>query len=599
MTSLIKTFTIKLEEISRRRFDSIAYVVFAGTIIALFRHVLVNYWLYDDPYILRNVVESRLLDFFLNPDIWLKISASNLTPWIALSYGIDYFLFGLNHQFYYAHHLVSIWLISIAFYSLLKLWVNPLFAFYGTFLFLVSAPVAASAEMLMTRHYIEGLFFSLLAFFFFVKSIRENSFKYSLLSSLFYIVSLSAKEIYVPLFIVLLFLPEGSPKKRLAFLLPSAVGLSLYLIWRYYMLGGLMTGHAGSSLLTSYKAFVSPVLLFENLYGSLMMMSGVSKLGIIANSLSASLIVALLLLSGALLLRRRKYAVLFFFFILFFSVHFIPFSIINLSDAVGNLPLYRLSFLIAIYNCAIISLSAAFLSKKDHERRQPCAETVYRMVPFVLLGLLILILMNTFLWVSNEREKTLKPLTEEGKFFMKADKNSLLVKSDPLLAMTSYYENLEFFKRYYFREQGPLVVYDRFAFIDDPLALELRNVRVFKYNRALGAMSEITGSFFKERDTYLSSIKKLPLEVTVTLKHATISYSMGPSREGRYFTLLGYRPGIYCMMLEGKEFGPMTFATSLKAYFRFGWQAPEGWVTFSPEWLLDFSNDHVIQWGEG
>jgi hypothetical protein len=88
----------------------------------------------------------------------------------------------------------------------------------------------------------------------------------------------------------------------------------------------------------------------------------------------------------------------------------------------------------------------------------------------------------------------------------------------------------------------------------------------------------------------------MPLRVALHVDHAVLSYAMGPSDAGNYFALLGVKPGVYCMILQGKEFGPMSLFKSLRFYVRFGWESAVGWVTFSPEWFIDFQKDSEIIW---
>lgn len=574
--------------------------MFAVVVFFLFHPVIRNSWLFDDPYILRNIVEYGIVDFFKRPEVWNRISPGNLTPWVTLSYGIDYAMFGLRHQFYYGHQLISIWLVSVALYAVLKNWATPFFALCGTLLFLGSAPVAASAEILMTRHYIEGLFMSLLAFAFFVRAVKDDSVTYSLIASVFFFFSISAKEVYVPLPIVLLFLPKRNIKKRLLFLLPFTVILIAYFSWRSYMLGNLVSGFTGQFILNSYKVF-APALLLKNFYGSLVMMSGFSTFSIFLNPVVAGLILLLVALSCAFLARARNYAALSFFCVLFFCTHFIPFSVMSLYStslydaAPHDITIYRLALVMAAYNSTVVALAANVLYKYARQGIRSDRVIIAKMIPVFLVGLIVFIGTNTFFWIAQEKKMTLRPFVEEAKFFMNADKGSLLVKTNLGLAVF-YYDSLDFLMRHNGKEQSPLVVYDYFAFIDNPTPRELSGIRVFEYSSSLSTMTEITVSFLKERKERLEKKKRLPFAVNLSVNRATIRYSMGPINSGRYLALIGYKPGVYCTLIESRELAPTTLMPGLRAFFRFGWQSPDGWVTFSPEWLIDFSKDESISW---
>src|SRR5208282_1087484 len=140
-------------------------------------------------------------------EVWRKISTSYLTPWVTLSLGMDLKIFGFHPQFFYLHQLFSIWLAVIALYAVLTIRIPRFFGAAGALLFLFSAPTAAAAEMLSIRHYIEGLVLYLFAFYFFVRALKNHALLNSSLSAVLYFLSMSAKELYVPLGMVFFFFP--------------------------------------------------------------------------------------------------------------------------------------------------------------------------------------------------------------------------------------------------------------------------------------------------------------------------------------------------------------------------------------------------------
>ena len=451
--------------------------------------------------------------------------------------------------------------------------------------------------MLMTRHYIEGLFLFLSAFYFYVKSAREDYITYSLISAVLYFLSMSAKEIYVPMIIVFAALPEGRPGRRIRTIFPLIIAFILYVLWRIYMLGGFITGPGKSILLSSYKGFGAAFQLPEQISGFLMMMSGITKISNLVHPFIVISSAVFIILSFFFLLKSKNFKAICFHIFLFVSVYLIPLSVINPHSALYDITQYRIVFLIAAYNSAALALAAGFIY--EHLRKSIPAFgslALSKMVIFVFVCVIVVTCISSSLWIRNEREVTLKPLVTEGNFFMKSDNSHLLVKSNPLWGGVFYYENLDFLRQYYQLGHPPLVVYNYFAFIDDSDAQELKGLKVFRYDAVRGSLSDITNSFFQERVNYISRIKKMPLNLVLHVDHAVLSYSMGPSDTGNYFALLGIKPGVYCMMLPGKEFKPMSLFKSLRFYIRFGWESAEGWVTFSPEWFIDFHKDSEIVW---
>ena len=93
----------------------------------------------------------------------------------------------------------------------------------------------------MTRHYVEGLLFALVALYLFLISVREEK-RYTLIfGAIFYFLAMASKEVFVPLAVLFIFWPEGSLKKRLFASIPYFSALFLYILWRDFMIG-LMGG---------------------------------------------------------------------------------------------------------------------------------------------------------------------------------------------------------------------------------------------------------------------------------------------------------------------------------------------------------------------
>ncbi len=153
-------------------------------------------------------------------------------------------LFGLNPFWFYLHHLISIWLVAVGSYFLLCLWLRLPQALFGAMLFLIGSPVFHVAQQLFTGHYIYGLLFSIITLYSYVLSLRRNSRGLVVLSSFFYLLAISCKEIYVPLVLVLSLISEGVDlKRRLSYLTIFITIDILYILWRFMGSGELLGGY--------------------------------------------------------------------------------------------------------------------------------------------------------------------------------------------------------------------------------------------------------------------------------------------------------------------------------------------------------------------
>ena len=230
------------------------YLLFLTLIFFGFNQHLFNAnWRWDDTQILLHAYNTSTLDNFINPEIWRKFSSNNLTPWLILSFKIDYMIFGLNPLGFYCHHLLSLALLSyLLIYLSNQLTNNNKSGFLCFILFISGAPIYAVTEQLMTRHYIEGMIFCLLSIISSIRFIHTQEKKFIVYSLFFYVLAALCKEIYVPLIIILIsiYLFNKILNYKI-FLSHFIVGLT-YTVWRLYMLpsaiGGYSSGNSSNGI---------------------------------------------------------------------------------------------------------------------------------------------------------------------------------------------------------------------------------------------------------------------------------------------------------------------------------------------------------------
>jgi hypothetical protein len=218
-----------------------------ASVAALYNSMLGNFWLGDDPLILKHAILYRPWEYFFVPAVWQKGTVSNFTPWVVFSFDLDHKFFGINPSGFYLHQLASLCLLAAIAYLVLKLWFSSVLSFWGALLFIVSPPFARLSQMLMVRHYLEGFIFAALSVYCFTRDMRENRGWLNIAGTFFYLLAISAKEIYVPLPFLLLLLREGALRERLRRVVPWLIMLAVYVFWRWFMLGRLVGGYSGTS----------------------------------------------------------------------------------------------------------------------------------------------------------------------------------------------------------------------------------------------------------------------------------------------------------------------------------------------------------------
>ena len=244
---------------SRFFFGLLALSTAVILVVGLNLSALGGNWRWDDSVILLHIVEFELPQTFLLPQVWQELSRTNLMPLLVASFNLDLALFGLEPQLFYAHQLLVILLVAAALYSLLRLYVQKSFAVVGSLLFLIGSPVAIVAQQLMSRHYIEGLLFCLTALICQINYLRRHNLVWLVAGTFLYLLAVLAKEIYVPLVILLLFVPESRFSVRIKGACPHILVALTYVFWRTNMLGSMLGGYTDPAVYFD-PAFVPQVM---------------------------------------------------------------------------------------------------------------------------------------------------------------------------------------------------------------------------------------------------------------------------------------------------------------------------------------------------
>lgn len=193
----------------------------------------------DSPILLAQAILYSPLEYFTSPEGYQFLSYNNYTPLVTLSWDIDYSLFGLEVRAYRIHQLLSL-LAALAASYLVMYRVTGSIMNVTVFTFaIINLPGTTSAlELLVNRHYIEGLLFALLSFTFFQLHQTSAQRRWLFFSVLFYAISITAKEVFIPLPGILFFLYQDPLRAKLQRIFPYAAALSVYFGLRFYILGG-------------------------------------------------------------------------------------------------------------------------------------------------------------------------------------------------------------------------------------------------------------------------------------------------------------------------------------------------------------------------
>jgi len=521
--------------------------------LALYFPALSGHWRWDDPQLLLHGLRFSIFEELGNPQVWRQISTANLMPWQDISIELDLILFGLTPGLFYLHHLLALAAAGLALYACLRLWVERLPAAGGALLFMLGAPVLLASEQLMTRHYIEGLVFCLLALMGFVQSLRTQQTRWLIAGSLCYLLAVIAKEIYVPLVVLLPFIREGDRQQRLWAALPYAAIAVCYVVWRYWMLGTLGGGYVVADQLTDVSYFASVLTVFARLP---FLLFGAGW------PLVMLLLVALLLahhLSGERRTRGGLWtALIAAALVLAPLIPLVQFPGITTPDRFLFLPWAALCFALAFY--------AGQLAPALRARGAGWRNGAYALAAVVMV---------MALWQGLAQRSVLRVATDEfdaqSRFLWTYDDSVAFVPSANVAPSFWFIAGTRDFRRELTGQEAPRPLID-------PLFLDAGIDVMFAFDRDCRCMREVPGAVAQMRETLSQTLRSdVALEMDYEYDDGAFEWRFGPYADGSY-TLVSEVLGALPAPRAGRLRFPVVDGTPF--YLRYN--SPEGWVTYSP-----------------
>ena len=521
--------------------------------------ITASFWRADDPALLLHALQSPGLAAFVDPADWRRLSPNNLTPWVTLSFKLDLALAGLRPAAFYLHQLLSAGLVALAAYALGRQALPPAWALAVVVLGLAGAPTDAVTTLLMTRHYVEGLLFALLSLLAFLRARAEDRRAaragWACAGAAFYALACSAKEVYVPLVLVLACLPAARPSPAAArpathasrfLLLPWVLVALGYVAWRRAMLGDAVGGYGGAQPLLSFGSAAAmaqavarfPAVLFGPAWGAVLLVA----------------------LPAAVLALRGRPARLAF---------------VALAAACVLLPLWPLvngpgfhgpdRYLYLLWWAAAAGLVGAL---RGAALRLPLAPAWREAAGLGLAGLLVLAAALQSVAAARPREQAMRAFDAVGRFIVARDARDAFVAPDAVLASYWYVTSLCEIRRN--------------AGAGCPQALipgwplDERVQRLSVYDPAAGAMADASARLADERRRAEAIDRTRPLSVALSIDGGVARWQFGPHREGQYF-VVSPTLGRYPLPPQGElrtAQGEMPFQVQF--------DAREGWRTASP-----------------
>jgi hypothetical protein len=514
----------------------------------------VNWWSLDDTQILKHAVSNSLWDLFFSPEVWRELSASNLTPWVSVVFKLDHALFGLNPDLFYLHHLTSLSIALVLLYQVSLNLMDRKWAVTAVFIFMMTRPLLMAMQVLMLRHYVEGLLFALAGCLCFLGAVRRKKLVLSVAAAVFYLLASSAKEIYVPLPCLLLFFPVADYRSRIKALGFMLACIPVYVVWRSFMLGNLVGGYGHVLSLADVSGLFNRVFDAAGFQGIFPM---------------AVILISLLyfLFSGF-----RRF--------LFTSAAVV--SVMVPIIPVSSMMAPRYVLVPALF--AVVCLCGA-LSGIHAKTEKKILRFSLVALPLFLCGMLYI--SNFVNWMPDMRKRLARAKVEGEYVLMQGNRGEMIYQPE---SSDWFYQGLGWFRSELLcRDKGPG------TFRDFSALLQKENLRILRYSSESMAVEDMDRAEEMIASHYKALRNNAPLYVKMDYKNPpVISWEFGPWETGEYAVIFVDE---YQIVQAMPRSGRLPVQIRDKRTLVVRYVSEDGWRTYSPFFVLEAETENnSIEW---
>jgi len=525
----------------------------------LYRKVVRLWWTYDDAYLLHLAIDHTVVDEFFSASVWPQ---KLFTPLVMAVYESDMAVFGLDPARWFVVHLIVVALSALAFYAALRLWFKPWSAGVGALLYVASVPLCSLTTEISGIHYFLGILFGSLAT---IAYFRGRP----VVSALFYLIAMLAKETIIPLPFLLFALPQSplpasGERARVRGLIPHAAALAIYLVWRRAVIGTILGGYGWAvdrgewpALIASLPKKIVLACAGANVALGLTLIA-IMLLGIVWIGKRGALIfaIALALAAGPILPvskeMQRRYALM-------------PWLC------------WSVAFIAGVERLRVVRASGAPL------KGAPEARTTRRALLSVVP--LLMLVVNRQEW-GYEFGRTQR-MSDEARFFYDMPPDSFLRRPTvPPAAMGE----LNWLKTAHVgKPSGAVWFFDDYFLCTPAFAPK----RAWEYDASKRAIVEITGALPSIARRHCGSIRTdAPLSASFDYRDSALFWKFGPYTNGKYRVLLAN--GVQAFDVPREDGFRMPGLPGITLRIRY--DSPEGWFTYSDEIALDFVRQPRAGW---
>jgi len=520
-----------------------------GAVVVLYRKAIRLWWTYDDPWNLHVSLVRSWTDAFTERDVWPQ---NLFTPLLLGSHEVLIALAGLDPDHWYRVQLFLIGACAAALYGALRLFAGTIPAVTGALLFVAGPPLCSFATQLMVIHYLEAILLGTLAVIAYVLAFRRESVLLEICSALLYFAAMLAKEIAVPLPVLLFFLPPREPRVRVRHLLFHALALGGYLFWRWAVIGTIFGGY-GWAIAPAEIPRVLATLPWKII------------LACAGAGLGAGLAAMVVLATGAGRAMRTRRGLLIGAVTLLLAVA----PIIPVSKEMQP------RYVVVVWLWASVTFVIGTASLRSVPRNA-----------LLVAAAAAVLVANRQEW-TREYARSMR-MSGEARAFMSLDGSAMLRR--PAIPPAAMVE-LQWLKEDHLRRaRGASWFYDDLFLCE---GASLQGKRVFEWVPRRREVTEVTARIPDLASAYCGSIRQnAPLRAEFHHRDEALFWRFGPYQTGQWSVILG--GGLQAFAVPREEGFRLTGVPGLTLRVRY--QSPEGWVTYSPEIALDFARQPNLVW---
>jgi hypothetical protein len=526
--------------------DALGIVALVLLTILLYRKVLALWLTYDDANILRTTFDFPFLDIFTNAKVWPQ---QLFTPLLTAVFHVMRRLFGFDPSRFYLLQLAIAAMTIVLVYAAVRQFLDWKRSLSAAALFAAGPPICSVVTQLSTIHYFIAIAFCALAVIAYTVALRRTSVAMNLLSILCYFLAMLAKEVAIPLPLLLITLPLRDARTRVRFVIAHGVAAIVYFAWRRAVLG-VFLGAYGWQI----DAAEWPRLL---LLLPLRIMEGAAGTGLAIGLL----VVVLMTLTIAFGIRNRR-----------------ALALLVIAIIVAGVPLLPLAKEVNRRYVAVpwLAWSIAFAAATTR-RNGRVATALLVAVP------LLAVVANREEW--RKEFPLRRRMSDEARFYFYDMPADALLRGPrtPPAAMGE----VQWLKTVHFGRPAGGWFYDDIFLCGGGVGSK----RVFAFEGR--QIVEITPRIGAIAEQFCGSIRNdVPLTVAFHFRNPALYWDLGPYADGKYTAVIAN--GVQAFEIPRRDALKLPGMPGITLRIRY--DSPAGWTTYSPDLAIDFVRKPDVTW---